>query len=211
MAIENMVATRHKDVLRTLVSDRDPDVLATAYGFETIFDFMNDIPRGGEVIDLGAGLSRLGHEVATNRPDVKWIDLDARYQEPNTLNRVMHDAPDNLVFAGHNIFDIEELHGIASFDRVYSYFLFPYLRRQGAEQYRKTCEDVLKLVREGGKLAIGPLKRGGINLAPGQTTEHELPIGRTFYSAHDSSVTVDPSETNMSHKDIATELDRILW
>jgi tRNA G46 methylase TrmB len=100
---------------------RTPSFLARQYGFDSAKRFADAIPQSAVVIDVGSGMSQLGHYVATHRPDVKWINADLAYANPELLARASEGAPKNLEFiCGDVIAFSPELHSYkGTADREY--------------------------------------------------------------------------------------------
>ncbi len=74
---------------------RTPEFLAKRYGFSSIDELIDDIPKNATVIDVGAGMSLLGHAVAARRPDVTWFNVDPYYKKERAL-LARSDAPKNV-------------------------------------------------------------------------------------------------------------------
>jgi 2-polyprenyl-3-methyl-5-hydroxy-6-metoxy-1,4-benzoquinol methylase len=141
---------------------RTPRFLAKQYGFDSAKRFADAIPSSAIVIDVGSGLSQLGHYVAKARPDIKWVNADLAYANPELLARASQDAPQNLQFiCGDVIAFSPELHAYrGKADRVYSYWMMPHLSLNNMTLAEKAAATMWELLKPEGQLAIGPIRSG---------------------------------------------------
>lgn len=141
---------------------RTPRFLAKQYGFNSAKLFADAIPGHAIVIDVGAGLSRLGHYVAKARPDVTWVNADLAYANPELLEHASKEAPDNLKFICGDVIafspELNAYHGKA--DRVYSYWMMPHLSLHNITLAEKAAGTMWELLKPEGQLAIGPIRHG---------------------------------------------------
>jgi hypothetical protein len=159
MAGARAIATQRNTIPST---GRTPHFLAKQYGFDSAVRFADALPEKAIVIDVGAGISRLGHFVTKHRPDITWVNADLAYANPEMLAEASKDAPDNLEFvAGDVIAFSPELHSFrGKADRVYSYWMMPHLSLNNMTLAEKAAGTMWELLKPGGQLAIGPIRSG---------------------------------------------------
>ncbi|HSE61013.1 MAG TPA: class I SAM-dependent methyltransferase [Candidatus Saccharimonadales bacterium] len=141
---------------------RTPQFLAKQYGYDSAKQFADAIPESAIVIDVGAGVSRLGHYVARWRPDVKWVNADLAYANPAVLEEASRSVPKNLKFVcGDVIAFSPELHAYqGKAHRVYSYWMMPHLSLSNVMLAEKAAGTMWELLNAQGQLAIGPIRSG---------------------------------------------------
>lgn len=136
--------------------------------FPSLETFAASLPKGAVVADVGAGLSRLGHEVGALRSDITWINIDPAYAFPSIHQAASKNLPSNVSLCAGDIvkgFTLsEELRNGA--DLVYSYWLLPHLSLEDDSVASAACEHMLDLLKPTGKLAIGPVRHWGLALLP---------------------------------------------
>src|SRR5688500_1438327 len=76
---------------------------ARQLGYESVVDFAASLPEGATIVDVGAGLSRLGHEVGNYRPDVHWINIDPCYRDEEIAAAAQEGLPDNVRLLSEDI------------------------------------------------------------------------------------------------------------
>jgi len=146
------------------MTDRDADRLARMYGYMGVEDLSATLPDKAKVIDLGAGLSDLGHAVSHHRPDVNWINFDARYgntsfptEEQTAIAQMQATAPPNLTYVGGNVLNLPDEIRAKRFARVFSYYMFPHVIDYfGKETAAKAMRDAVNVIAIGGALSVGP-------------------------------------------------------
>lgn len=136
--------------------------LAEVYGGPgtTIDDFAESLPADATVMDVGAGRSDLGLEVASRRPDVLWVNADIQYgfhDKVWPLIAVAEEAcADKLQFTGRDVLTLPgDLAG--RFDRVYSYNLTSHLLHIRRDLGRRAVDGMTGLLESDGALSIGPV------------------------------------------------------
>jgi SAM-dependent methyltransferase len=137
--------------------------LAKQLGYASVSEFAKSLPKGAVVLDVGAGISRLGHEVARARPDVAWTNIDPGYTYANIRAIADRDRPTNLRLLTDDIVQgsegLEALNGKA--DLLFSYWLLPHLSVESDEPARAAIQHMLEILKPGGKLVVGPVKQLG--------------------------------------------------
>jgi hypothetical protein len=135
---------------------------ASQLGYASVEAFAKSLPGAAVVIDVGAGWSRLGHEVTALRPDIRWINVDPCYAGKTAIQ----NALSNLEFLSEDIVKgsakLAELNGTA--DLVYSYWMLPHLSLESDKPARAAIDPMYDLLKPEGKLVIGPIKRLGLGL-----------------------------------------------
>jgi hypothetical protein len=145
---------------------RKPTYQAKQLGFDSVVDFAASLPQEATVADVGAGLSRLGHEVLAIRPDVRWINIDPCYDDSVIRAEIGTKSPDNIEYFPEDIVQgsprLTSLKG--KIDLVYSYWMLPHLSEESDEPARAACGHMYDLLKPSGKLIVGPIKRPGFGL-----------------------------------------------
>jgi hypothetical protein len=165
------IATQRNQIPST---GRTPHFLAKQYGYDSAKRFADALPEGAVVIDVGSGVSKLGHFVAKHRPDITWVNADLAYANPDLLTEASEGAPDNLEFvAGDVIAFSPELHAFrGKADRVYSYWMLPHLSINSPTLAEKAAGTMWELLKPSGQLAIGPIRSGWLYY------KHSLQFGK---------------------------------
>jgi 2-polyprenyl-3-methyl-5-hydroxy-6-metoxy-1,4-benzoquinol methylase len=131
------------------------------YGFKTVSDFAASLPNGALVLDVAAGVSLLGHAVASLRPDVRWVNIDLIYKEVGLLARLAKDAPANVEFMVGDVVafspPLKKLKGQA--DVVLSYWLIPHLSLKELAPAEAAAKTMWELLKPGGQAFVGPLRQ----------------------------------------------------
>lgn len=140
---------------------------AKQFGYNSVRELAGALPKNAIVMDIGAGLSRLGHEVAALRDDIRWINVDPCYQEKTASIKFSgSQRASNVEFWSDNIVTgstkLDGLHGTV--DVVYSYWLMPHLSLEADEPAIHAVEHMYDLLKPKGKLIIGPVRKVGIGL-----------------------------------------------
>lgn len=110
---------------KAVTTDRPAEVLAQRHGFESVAKLAESLPANALVLDVGAGASPFGKEMAMLRPDVSWINFDYSYQDPAILDEVTNDAPSNVKHVAGDATRLSEIYESESFDAVFSYWFCP--------------------------------------------------------------------------------------
>jgi len=146
------------------ITDREAELLAQYYGYQSIPAFCQSVPEGAEVIDVGAGLSDFGHRIASERPDIQWTNFDIRYKrgyiEPShaTDLEVLQDkAPSNVHYVGGNILELHPELKHQTFARVFSYYMLQHVARNGRGLAFDAVLNLIGLAAPQGTISIGPL------------------------------------------------------
>lgn len=154
LAAENIPSTGRKTLFQ-----------ARQLGYDSVAAFAASLPKAAVVIDVGAGWSRLGHEVASMRPDVRWTNVDPCYAS-SKVAEAGEDLPPNLTLLASDI-----VQGSAEFkalkssaDLVYSYWLLPHLSLESEAPARAAVEHMYELLKPTGKLVVGPVRKVGMGL-----------------------------------------------
>ena len=138
-------------------TQRDAEHLASRYGFASLAALASSLPEGAEILDLGAGASPLGREVALLRPDVHWTNLDTSYDDPLMRDELMPGVPHNLSFVAGDAQQLGELFPASVFDRVFSFWLLPHLSLNDDTAAVAAAEQMFRAAKDGGEVFIGPI------------------------------------------------------
>jgi ubiquinone/menaquinone biosynthesis C-methylase UbiE len=141
---------------KAVTTDRPAEMLAKKHGFESLAQLAEALPQGARVLDVGAGASPFGKEVAKLRPDITWINFDYSYHDPAILQDVTRDAPANVEHIAGNATKLDEVYGHGTFDAVFSYWLFPHLSIDDPKPAQDTAKAIFKVTKQGGLISIGP-------------------------------------------------------
>jgi len=139
-------------------TDRTAAVLARRHGYKTVENLAKSLPPQANVLDVGAGASTLGREIANLRPDIHWTNLDFSYHDKQILIDVSRGAPTNLEFIAGDAAKLDDFIKPGSMDAVFSYWLFPHLSSYNQEMALAAAVQLYKATKNGGLLAIGPCK-----------------------------------------------------
>lgn len=135
------------------ISNREAGLLARYHGHKDVDSFAGEIPEAAEVLDVGAGYSTLGREVAVLRPDIRWLNVDLHYVKTIAQPKNM---PDNLEHLPANVLALQESLGSRQFDRVLSYWLIPHVTLASRELGITAVRNMLEVAKPQGKISIGP-------------------------------------------------------
>ncbi len=138
---------------------RNPRFQAAQLGYASVADFAQSLPENAVVFDVGAGVSRLGHEVTAARNDIHWTNLDPYYAANKSVDGLVHFLSDDIVSPRSTS---SHTHGTA--DLVYSYWMLPHLSLEDDDTARKALMHMNKMLNKNGRLVIGPAKQTGIGL-----------------------------------------------
>lgn len=135
---------------------RSADKLARRHGFENLAELAESLPAKANVLDIGAGASPFGREVAALRPDISWTNVDYSYRDPAILAEASHEAPDNLRFVAGDATQLETLCEPESADAVFSYWLMPHLSLEEDAPALAAAKQMHMVAKPGAFLSVGP-------------------------------------------------------
>ncbi len=141
---------------KAITTDRPAEMLARKHGFESVADLAGSLPPHARVLDVGAGASPFGCEVAASRPDISWVNYDYSYKDPVILEDVSKDAPENIEYISGDATKLDEVFDPESFDAVFSYWLLPHLSIDDSLPAAKTARAIYGSVKIGGVISVGP-------------------------------------------------------
>lgn len=141
---------------KAVTTDRPAEMLAQRHGFESVAQLAETLPQDARVLDVGAGASPFGKEVAMLRPDVTWINFDYSYQDPAILNEVTQNSPDNVQHVAGDATKLGEQYEHESFDAVFSYWLLPHLSIDDPEPAKQAAKAIFDVTKTGGLMSVGP-------------------------------------------------------
>lgn len=136
--------------------------MARQMGFMSVADFADSLPKRATVADVGAGLSRFGHEVAAQRPDIKWFNIDPCYKNTTIAKRAKLDIPKNLQLLTDDITKSIPIAGRANL--VLSYWLLPHLSLEPGKTAYRAVTHMYDMLKPGGRLIIGPVRNLGFGI-----------------------------------------------
>jgi hypothetical protein len=140
---------------------RNAGNLAKFYGYPSIEDFAGSLPSEAQVLDVGAARSRLGPKTAALRPDISWLSVDLAYDERIKDNVELNTVkPPNLIFLRGDAINLNTILGGQQFDRVFSYYMLPYITLTDRPAGIQAARNMLQAVKPGGTIAIGPSYSG---------------------------------------------------
>ncbi len=142
---------------KAITTDRPAELLARKHGYDSIAQFAEELPEGARILDVGAGTSPFGKEVAKLRPDITWINFDYSYQNPEILEEAEYGAPSNVEHIPGDATRLDEVFEAESFDSVFSYWLMPHLSLDNAEPAKRTAEAMVLVTKPGGQISVGPI------------------------------------------------------
>lgn len=151
---------------KAITTDRPAERLAHKHGFDSVAQLAETLPPDAWVLDIGAGASPFGKEVAALRPDITWINFDYSYQDPSILEDITKDAPPNLEHVAGDATKLSETYEPETFDAVFSYWLLPHLSIDDEAPARKAAESIFGILKTGGLASVGP-RSGRIDLPNG--------------------------------------------
>lgn len=145
---------------RTLpTTGRSAAMLARRHGYTSVAALARSLPPDAAVLDVGAGASALGKEVARLRPDVRWTNLDFSYHDSRILGEARRDAPPNLVFVAGDATKLDASVKPASMDAVFSYWLLPHLSLYAPDPALAAARQIYAAAKPGGMVAVGPRRQ----------------------------------------------------
>lgn len=145
---------------QAVTTDRPAEMLAQKHGFESLAQLADSLPQGARVLDVGAGASPFGKEVAMLRPDISWTNFDYSYQNPAILDEVSANAPTNLAHTAGDATKLAEVYEPESFDAVFSYWLLPHLSIDDPQPAHDAARAIFAITKNGGVMSVGPQASG---------------------------------------------------
>jgi len=146
------------------MTDRSGDELAERYGYTDLERLSTSLPSDSEILDVGAGLSNLGHMIASRRPDIQWTNLDIRYSPgrihpitETTLENLKFTAPDNVRYVAGNVLELPREIAAKRYAHIFSYYMIHHVSNNGREFGVQAIRNMLQLGEPGGKLSVGPV------------------------------------------------------
>lgn len=131
---------------------RSARLLSRVYGYDEFGEFVESLPLGAAIADIGAGYSGFGKAVAQRRPDVSWFNVDPVYAYSHRTERLQRRAPSNLYYQAGDVLDLRL--PVATFDRVFSSALVPHLALTSQEVALQGVHNMANLLSNDGELAV---------------------------------------------------------
>lgn len=141
---------------KAVTTGRPAERLAVKHGFESVAQLAESLAPGARVLDVGAGASPFGKEVAAMRPDITWVNFDYSYQDPAILEEVTKNAPETVQFTAGDATKLDEKYVAESFDAVFSYWLLPHLSLEDTAPAERAARAIFAVTKLGGLMSIGP-------------------------------------------------------
>lgn len=145
-------------------TDRSATELAIRYGYLGITDLCNSLPKNARILDVGAGASSLGRQIAIKRKDVEVVCFDFSYHDERILSDLERNKPENLHYIPGDIANLVEKYGRNSFDTVFSYWLLPHLALEDRNIAKVGISNLYSVTKYNGELHVGPTRRGTLNM-----------------------------------------------
>ncbi|HXE10266.1 MAG TPA: class I SAM-dependent methyltransferase [Verrucomicrobiae bacterium] len=127
-------------------------------GYETVEDFADDLPEGARVLDVGAGKSAFGLNVARWRDDVEWTNADIRYNMPGMRESVGRHAPPNVRYVPADALRLLDAFEEGEFDRVFSNWMMPHISMAGRNAGVIAARNMLAVASPDGEVAVAPCR-----------------------------------------------------
>jgi SAM-dependent methyltransferase len=121
-----------------------------------------DVRPGARVLDAGCGIGLETTRLATEHPEMQVTGLDRNGDLLRIARRRADPPPPNLRWVEADLAALDL--PAASFDAVRSERVLMYL---GGERFERALDDLTRVVRPGGRLALFELDYGATILAPG--------------------------------------------
>lgn len=141
---------------RAVTTGRPGELLAQRHGFGTIALLAASLPPSAQVLDIGAGASRFGEEVACLRPDVSWVNFDYSYNDPEIMDEVSQDSSPSVRYIAGDATQLGTEVDKASQDLVFSYWMFPHLSVDSVQPAVSAAKNIFDVLKPGGLASIGP-------------------------------------------------------
>ncbi|HUD07382.1 MAG TPA: class I SAM-dependent methyltransferase [Candidatus Saccharimonadales bacterium] len=141
---------------QAVTTDRTAKKLARKHGFKSLTELADSLPKNARVLDLGAGASPFGREVAGLRPDITWVNLDHSYKNHAILNDVGKNSPKNLEYVFADATELDKLYKPQTFDVVFSYWLLPHLSIDDYKPAIETAKAIFTVTKTAGLMSVGP-------------------------------------------------------
>jgi ubiquinone/menaquinone biosynthesis C-methylase UbiE len=180
-------------------TNRSVTFLAYAHHFLIARRLIERIPHGGSVIDVGAGDSPLGEYIAQHRSDVTVVKFDFSY-----LESMPHSTMPNLSYVGGDATMLETYFAPATFDCVFSYWLFPHLSLYSSKPAEMAARAVLAVAKPGAMISIGPCRFSPQTLRCTKSTlasENERIVAKIAYLTKLRGI---PRLTTLAHDEVIT-------
>lgn len=137
-------------------TDRPAELLAVKHGYENLAKLAESLPPNAKVLDVGAGASPFGKEVALLRPDIAWTNFDYSYNDPKILRDVELDSPANVIYLAGDATQLDESFAPETFDATFSYWLLPHLSIDSPEPAMAAARSMYTITKVGGTISVGP-------------------------------------------------------
>lgn len=141
---------------QAITTDRPAGLLAKRHGFKSVKALANILPENAKVLDVGAGASPFGREVALLRPDITWTNFDYGYYDPAILKEVSTGAPKNLKHVAGDATELSQAFKPNTFDAVFSFWLLPHLSIEDMDPARDAGRAMYNVAKENGIISVGP-------------------------------------------------------
>lgn len=142
---------------------RSAERLAKRHGFRNLTELAQSLPPNAHILDVGAGASPFGKEVAKLRSDIQWTNFDYSYKDPKVLEEVSIDSPPNIKYVQGDATKLSEAYPAETFDAVFSYWLFPHLSIDDTAPANESAKGIFRVTKKGGIMSVGP-RLGKISL-----------------------------------------------
>lgn len=144
------------DYEKVVTTGRPAGMLANRHGFKSVKQLADALPQDARVLDVGAGASPFGEEVARLRPDILWINFDQCYLDPDISGEVTQNSPTNVLHVAGDATRLGETFGPESFDVVFSYWLLPHLSLVNRKPAERVARAIFYVTKPGGIMSVGP-------------------------------------------------------
>ncbi|MCW1907962.1 MAG: class I SAM-dependent methyltransferase [Candidatus Saccharibacteria bacterium] len=141
-----------------ITTHRSSAMLAKVYGHPNVEALAMSLPSAATCLDVGAGASPLGVDVATLRPDIEWHNVDYSYFAPAILDEVSQNAPSNVRHIPGDA--TQPILPRNEYDAVFSYWLLQHLSAHDDMPARAVAANVYQSARSDASIQIGPATQG---------------------------------------------------
>lgn len=163
----------HGESVSTPTYHREVEELAVRHNYSSVRSLAASLPEAAEVVDVGAGVSRLGHKVAALRDDITWVNMDILYSAKDqdselkhTLGRLATTAPKNLEYVAGSILSPPAKITPSRFSHVFSYWLLPHIVEANSRKGAVAAYNMIIMGKPGGTLSVGPRRTYSDNAEP---------------------------------------------